>query len=328
MKEIVDLAQQLARSTPDPKTFALRQATVQTVSAWPFSIQIRFPGSTVDVPAKFLDSYRPVAGDIVWVIQNGPDLVVLGDLGPSSTLHVSGDATVGPAQVRLNDTKSGQATPNKYLRSVNGNFEVVNNAYNAVIMALSDTGKLWLPTNVAHEMGSLEIGQRGVGNTPYVDFHSGATDVDFDARIIASGGSGATGGGTIKIEAANIWLGGDDVSTWSTYTPTTTGLTSGAASGKWRWVSPDVIHLVLTITAGTLTNNTVLPTLSLPSGFTTMSSYTQPLKAMFNAVQLLNTYCLSAATVVNVSHSNAVGTAYANGTSYAGVRITGTLARD
>ena len=49
----------------------------------------------------------------------------------------------------------------------------------------------------------LEIGYRGgTATTPFIDFHSGATDVDFDSRIIASGGTGTSGQGTLTYTAA------------------------------------------------------------------------------------------------------------------------------
>lgn len=52
--------------------------------------------------------------------------------------------------------------------------------------------------------GNLEIGRiDGNASTPYIDFHSGATAVDYDTRIIASGGTGTTGQGTLTI-AGNL----------------------------------------------------------------------------------------------------------------------------
>lgn len=48
--------------------------------------------------------------------------------------------------------------------------------------------------------GNLEIGRvDGVSSTPYIDFHSGATASDFDSRILATGGTGVSGQGTIQI---------------------------------------------------------------------------------------------------------------------------------
>jgi hypothetical protein len=49
----------------------------------------------------------------------------------------------------------------------------------------------------------LEIGYRGGSTTtPFIDFHSGATDIDYDSRIIASGGNGTNGQGTLTYTAA------------------------------------------------------------------------------------------------------------------------------
>ena len=56
--------------------------------------------------------------------------------------------------------------------------------------------------------GNLEIGrQDGTASTPYIDFHSGATATDFDARIIASGGTGTSGGGTLNFVVTNLTKG-------------------------------------------------------------------------------------------------------------------------
>lgn len=50
---------------------------------------------------------------------------------------------------------------------------------------------------------NIEIGRTdGVASTPFIDFHSGATAVDYDARFIASGGNGSAGNGSIGVDAA------------------------------------------------------------------------------------------------------------------------------
>lgn len=57
--------------------------------------------------------------------------------------------------------------------------------------------------NPASGNAALEIGStRGVANTPSIDFHSGATATDYDSRIIANGGNGVAGNGTLKYQAA------------------------------------------------------------------------------------------------------------------------------
>lgn len=56
--------------------------------------------------------------------------------------------------------------------------------------------------NMASVNAAIEIGAPGTTNTPFIDFHSGATAVDFDSRIIATGGNGSFGGGTLTVQAA------------------------------------------------------------------------------------------------------------------------------
>ena len=51
---------------------------------------------------------------------------------------------------------------------------------------------------------AIELGSITVGSTPLIDFHSGATSVDFDTRIIASGGDGTVGGGLLQLEGKTV----------------------------------------------------------------------------------------------------------------------------
>lgn len=63
--------------------------------------------------------------------------------------------------------------------------------------------------------GGMEIGGLGVANTPYIDFHSGATTTDYDARFISVGGNGTNGGADLSVHAAtfktlkDLSVGGD-----------------------------------------------------------------------------------------------------------------------
>jgi hypothetical protein len=80
------------------------------------------------------------------------------------------------------------------------------------------SGAVTIQGNTTIESGSVEVGrQDGVSSTPYIDFHSGATAVDYDTRIIASGGTGAVGGGTLNVIASSflksgnaVWHAGND----------------------------------------------------------------------------------------------------------------------
>lgn len=56
---------------------------------------------------------------------------------------------------------------------------------------------------------SIEMGRDdGVASVPYIDFHTGATYVDYDSRIVASGGTGVAGGGNITIVGTQVYLNG------------------------------------------------------------------------------------------------------------------------
>lgn len=55
--------------------------------------------------------------------------------------------------------------------------------------------------------GSISLGRRDNNATsPYLDFNSGATTVDYDTRIQASGGTGTVGKGAFSIESGQLYL--------------------------------------------------------------------------------------------------------------------------
>jgi len=136
---------------------------------------------------------------------------------------------------------------------------------------------------------------------------------DGSAWICTAGGSPGT------------WRSASD-GTWKTYTPTTTGLTSGAASGKWRWLGPFTIHIMITVTAGTVTAGGTATTYTLPSGITADSFMRQAVSACFNANVTLLARCEASATAVTVSATDNAGANLATGTSFINVKISGVLA--
>jgi hypothetical protein len=58
--------------------------------------------------------------------------------------------------------------------------------------------------NAGLELGRID----GASSTPFVDFHSGATATDYDVRMIASGGNGTAGSGTLNIIAGALTFNG------------------------------------------------------------------------------------------------------------------------
>lgn len=77
--------------------------------------------------------------------------------------------------------------------------------------------------------GSIELGKLGVSTTPFIDFHSGATTTDYDSRIIASGGNGTSGQGTLTYNAAtHVFSGGINNAVFTGNIPTVTGSDAGS----------------------------------------------------------------------------------------------------
>lgn len=78
-------------------------------------------------------------------------------------------------------------------------------------------GTLTGALNINYANASMEIGQQGTLNSPFIDFHSSANSIDYDARIIASGGSSTVGTGTLNVVANALQLNGSNVVTASMY---------------------------------------------------------------------------------------------------------------
>ena len=85
--------------------------------------------------------------------------------------------------------------------------------------------------------GSVEMGPRGSANTTALDFHSGAVDTDYDARLVSTGGSGSPGGGTATLIASTILLqGSTSIDTYAVLRPHTDN-TMGLGQPDHRWSS-------------------------------------------------------------------------------------------
>lgn len=73
----------------------------------------------------------------------------------------------------------------------------------------------------------IDIGSNAGSNTPFIDFHSSNNAIDYDSRIIASGGSASIGQGTLTFTAANTSHTGSILSS----SPTAgAGYTTGSGS--------------------------------------------------------------------------------------------------
>lgn len=60
--------------------------------------------------------------------------------------------------------------------------------------------------------GGVELGSVGSANSPYIDFHSSEAPADYNARIVASGGSASAGSGSLKLLANDVAVSGSKLS--------------------------------------------------------------------------------------------------------------------
>lgn len=64
-----------------PQGLRLRQAEVVVNNSPITTVDIKIAGDTNILPSvRYLSSYTPTVGDIVFVLSNGADLLILGDL--------------------------------------------------------------------------------------------------------------------------------------------------------------------------------------------------------------------------------------------------------
>lgn len=76
-----DLARMLAPAGQGDDSARLRQGVVASVQAGPpRTLTVTVGGSVEVAGVRYLASYSPQPGDTVWLVQQGPVLVVLGDL--------------------------------------------------------------------------------------------------------------------------------------------------------------------------------------------------------------------------------------------------------
>jgi hypothetical protein len=147
----------------------------------------------------------------------------------------TGGATDTAARAALSAAKSGVNTDITSLMNI---------TLRDLVTILSTT------TNPSVEIGRVD----GNASTPLFDFHTSATVVDYNARIIASGGAGVTGDGSLSFQAANLAFGGLSVFTFAPVLPTYTVGTVPSAATYVRgliYVSNGTANKRLAISDGT-----------------------------------------------------------------------------
>ena len=80
------------------------------------------------------------------------------------------------------------------------------------LVTIDDSGNY----NSPNDNAGIELGSRSASNTPFIDLHSSGNDIDWDVRLIASGGTGSVGNGTLDVSAGVINWNGVKLATLNT----------------------------------------------------------------------------------------------------------------
>ncbi|AFL47660.1 tail fiber protein [Acinetobacter phage ZZ1] len=80
------------------------------------------------------------------------------------------------------------------------------------VLRMDSSGTVYTATlrnsGATHLGNQMELGNVGTASPVYIDFHSGASDIDYDARIISTGGTTAIGNGALSYIAASHTFNG------------------------------------------------------------------------------------------------------------------------
>lgn len=97
---------------------------------------------------------------------------------------------------------------NTQILNVVGNANVGNMTASGNVNIVNGSGRINLAAEVAG--GAISIGRiDGTASTPYIDFNTSATTVDYDVRLQVAGNAGTIGSGTLTITAANANASGN-----------------------------------------------------------------------------------------------------------------------
>lgn len=82
--QLRDVVERLAGKISDGQPGSMlqfRQAVVTALATTPARVSITLAGSATVIPnIRYLASYTAAVNDTVWLLQNGPDLIVMGKL--------------------------------------------------------------------------------------------------------------------------------------------------------------------------------------------------------------------------------------------------------
>jgi hypothetical protein len=130
------------------------------------------------------------------------------------TIDVVGSATTVTAAAQSNITSVGTLTALTVTGNVaGGNLTTAGTVAAASVAVRNGTAFAELSPQ------TLQLGDQ-IGSTPFIDFNSGTALVDYDSRIIASGGTGTAGQGNLSIIANKLTVSGAELAATGAITAT------------------------------------------------------------------------------------------------------------
>jgi len=136
--------------------------------------------------------------------------ITVGQSTVSQTLNFGTGATTSVSTKTINIGTNGVASSitNINIGSTTSTSTATINATTTINGSATVSGSLGRVSLATGSGGNISIGrQDGVASSPYLDFNTGSTLVDYDSRIIAYGGNGVVGNGNIAILSAGVGIG-------------------------------------------------------------------------------------------------------------------------
>lgn len=166
-------------------------------------------------------AYNDTASNKVYIALNAPGTLhnLTVKLDAYTRSNYSDSITMYTTKSLLDTTGLTQITPAlTFSNMVGGNILATSGLKGRGSLGMDSSSISGNPNlfDIQDQLGNvvIELGRRdGIAGSSNLDFHSGATAVDFDTRIQASGGNGTNGKGTLDFFAGSVRINGVAVAT-------------------------------------------------------------------------------------------------------------------
>lgn len=168
--------------------------------------------------------------------------------GTAAAINGSLITALNASQLTTGTVGDARLSANVPLLSASNTFGGATNTFSNAVVAnslqVTGVGALTLTGASA----GVETGSTAGANTPFIDFHSSGNVIDYDARIIAIGGTAGVGNGSLTFSAAGgINLGGLTSLTTGYFKDLSTATVSATTAGST--IDPGTTASLLYVTA-------------------------------------------------------------------------------